>query len=368
MTKKTVKLLGAAMSIAALSTLALPIAHTVIGYVESMDLTLRDINLIEFSFWGVLVILAPLLSIGTMYSKLCDKEKMIAIMSIFTIGMISLSCAIRAANTWLYDVATGYVQPISNQILYVVFFFAASLLFYFSCRMKTLPDAEELLEGFRHYADDSNIEITPRELISEDFFLCNRPHEFIKFKKGTDVESIQGCVSFLTEDGYFSALGHEEDVRYIESGAIEIFDGDDNLGFAFKTTPAGLLGAFYNSEKYKGDKMKLRLFEDIEPGDAELWLPTYDGDFEKIPVELKLISPDCIECKRGKSRKAFPKVHIDGSAIIQDGKIAAVISGYDASRDVYTCISAEDTARELFSMAHKKRLLQSIRSFIDKVR
>lgn len=77
---KITKLLGIIFAVLTLLSLTAPLYKTNFTDGESMTLLLHGFDLYEFSAWGVVTALIPLLLIGIMFTKFSDKIKSALIM------------------------------------------------------------------------------------------------------------------------------------------------------------------------------------------------------------------------------------------------------------------------------------------------
>ena len=339
MNTKHLKTAGAISSALALISLALPVFKTVFDGGETWAATFRGINLVEFSPWGIIVLLVPLILSGIGYSKLNDAAKTMLNMSAFLLGLVSLYNAIYAMREWVYSHATGYVYVYGSFIIYAVLLIISAVLFHICCNIKQVTNTTS--------------SVSPIYIYNEDFILSDTVYKFSKFTKDTETIDFDGAISFSTEDGYFVALGQGENEEYINNGCIELFDGDDNVGFAIKTTPNGIFGSFYGWMLSPAKaKCKVKAFNDIYDGLAQLWLPN-----EKKVVEITVKDIADIYCRF--PEKCPNPFSLLGSPILQDGKIAAVLSDFDEHTGLFSCISAEIVAADLMQMVCKQRAIMA---------
>lgn len=341
MSKKVFKISGTVFAILTFTVLFFPWIH---GYCEAYTTT--GFGFTTISVWGRIIFILPIMILGLTFSKLSEKTKTIFLLGLYLLGGVSFYYTASIGIEWFRGIAEGYVRPNGLLFLYPVFMFLSLLLFYLSYNTKNCS----LLNLI-------GIEVCDK--VDEDIgelYLCSRPYTFGRFRKGEGLNRFPGCISFITEDGYFSALGHDENYSYLKEGCIEIFDGDDTTGFVMQMRTSGVYGSFYDGQKFSKDtKMRIAPFSSIESGKAELWLPSESG-FVKQQVEIKPNSPVYITCKLSSSKKN--STSIDGAVIVQNGKAIAVVSEYDAENDVYNCISASRVTVPLIYMAQEQKVLE----------
>ena len=134
MRKKIFKALATAFAVLSFASLALPLYDTYIGGTAvSAQITIRGLNLAEFSPWGGIIVLSPLLSAGAMYSKLTNNAKTLLL---FAIGLLNAGClcpANQAAKYWIYTQATGAVTDMPYLVLYASSLLVSLILFYLHC-------------------------------------------------------------------------------------------------------------------------------------------------------------------------------------------------------------------------------------------
>lgn len=108
------------------------------AYSTSADGTilLRGINFTEFSPWGNLVVLIPLIILGIMFSNLGYKAKLVLNMLLCAFGAVSIHNANVAARVWIYEQATGFVRTYGTHIVYGILLLCSCLCFYFYCNKK----------------------------------------------------------------------------------------------------------------------------------------------------------------------------------------------------------------------------------------
>lgn len=199
-----------------------------------------------------------------------------------------------------------------------------------------------------------------------------RQYLFIKHLKkfdGHGTEFFEGVVSFVTDDGYFASLGHSEDHAYLEKGAIDLYaqhgDADESevIGWALRTSPTGIHGKFADGYVPPVEcKMKVLPIKDIHLDSAEVWMPflasdpiRYTGKIVELPKESAMGS---IIFEADEANIIGIHKGIEGSVIVQDGKIAAVVRGVNGKH--LECVSAELVAVDLFRMMYEQSFVEKI--------
>lgn len=348
MSKKTWKVIGTFLTVMTLILMFFPwISAYHSGEVENVNLTATGFGLTEFSVWGVILLIMPIIILATIYSRLNSKVKTVMILAIYLFSQISLYCAVSAGMEFLREVSTQYVRPQVWMLLHPVIIFLSLLSFYLS------------------YNQKGSSELYPADIYNEEFVLFDRNVAFLKYKKGEQSAEFDGCISFATAEGHFAALGHGEDVKYITDGFLEAIDGDDSIGYAAKTTSYGIYGWFYKDCFYpQGIKMKIKPFADLEVGVAELWIPNEGDGFLRKKVKLDFGDIKRIECSV--IGEALENTNIDGAVITQGRRLVAVVSGYDEIRGAFTCVSAETVAADLMRMIADEKAWVLIRERNEK--
>lgn len=196
--------------------------------------------------------------------------------------------------------------------------------------------------------------------------VCARQYLYVMHLKrfdGQGTEFSEGVVSFVTDDGYFASLGHSEDHAYLEKGAIDLYaqhgdaDEPEVIGWALRTSPTGIHGKF--AEEYAPPvecKMKVLTMKELRLDSAEVWMPFLASDPIRYTVKIialpKESAMDSILFEADEPNIIGIHKGIDGSVIVQDGKIAAVVRR--AKGKHLECVSAELVAVDLFRMMYEQ--------------
>lgn len=202
--------------------------------------------------------------------------------------------------------------------------------------------------------------------------VCARQYLFVKHLKkfdGQGTEFSEGVVSFVTDDSYFASLGHGKDYACLEKGAIDLYaqhgdiDDPEVIGWALRASSTGIHGKFADGYTPPLEcKMKVLPIKDICLDSAEVWMPflasdpiRYTGKIVELPKESVMDSiifevdePNIIGIHKG----------IEGSVIVQDGKIAAVVRSMNGKH--LECVSAELVAADLFRTMYEQSFIGEI--------
>ena len=342
--KNFARVIGTIFALLAMASLFLPLYHAEIEVGDAWSVTLRGVNLVEFSAWGTLVRAIPLIFIAIAYSRLNIQTKTVLTLGVYALDIVSLQSANTAMRKWIYTEATGYVASYGNLIIYGGLVFSAVLFFYLYCNIAGKEESE-------------SVSVKPIDILKEKFLLCPHPVEFTKMEKRLPYEEFNGCMSFSTEEGYFTALGHGVDEKYIKNGCVEVADDDRLYGFAMRSTRHGVYGSFYEDYANAPCKKKILPYREVSASSATLLIPAEGGSFSEHPVTLNPVEMMNIGCY---PKEDVADTDIDGAVIIQHGKIAAVVSGYDAENAKFDCVSAELVAADLARMVYEQKVLEDM--------
>ena len=144
MMKKIVKYSAIAFALLSLLSLSLPVFSTRITDGEACNLVVKGYNLVEFSPWGGIVLLAPLLLLGLMLSKLRNTTKTVGLIILFTVNGVALYASTSSAYKWMCDISTGFVESHMYHVIYALLLFVAMVCFFVWCNcslnIKSLKD------------------------------------------------------------------------------------------------------------------------------------------------------------------------------------------------------------------------------------
>lgn len=350
---KLFKNMGVIFSVVSLLSLGLPILSTNITDGEAWNMVVRGYNMIEFSPFGGVVVLTPVLLIGLMLSKLNNNLKTVGILTLLLFDGFATSSAYSATYKWVFEQATGNIKSRQNQIIYFSLLVLAMICFYVDCNfirgrrisLKDLFLKKELLAE-------------PVEFSEQKFFLCNHRCDFAKYKENGETVEGKNNICFANEEGYFTALNDDDNEVYCD---IEPLGENGAIGYMMGDMPTGIYGMFYEDFDFKnGTEIKIKEYPDIKNGNAQLWIPDDNGEFKKEDISIKKLDVDDI---RFKSKLKFEDAII-GSAVIQDGDLVAIVTDYNEKKQEYKCISAELMATDLCRMIYEHRVFIAMKNRI----
>ena len=197
---------------------------------------------------------------------------------------------------------------------------------------------------------------------NKSVFICASPHLFVRDQDEDDPIVTEGCISFVTEHGFFAALGHNENpnsLPYEEAGVYALPEDEEEpllAGQVLCSTPAGIYGAFYDD--YTPPvvaQLEIAALQDLEADTAaELWMPIESGELHVFKGTIVALFPDkphpVLFLVQDES---FPGASFgsSGSVIVQGGKLVAILAGAnDDPATLLYCTSAEQMAEDLGRM------------------
>ena len=351
--KKIVKHIGIVFALLSLLSLFLPMFSTRITDGEFCNLVVKGYSLVEFSPWGGIVVLAPLVLLGLMLSKLRNTAQTVGLIVLFALNGVALCASTSAAYKWMCDVSAGFVEPCMYHVIYALLLFAAMVCFFVWCNcslnIKSLKD---------FFVGKERIEVEPIDYRNEKFFWCNKPYDFAKYKENGDVIMGESTLCFATSEGYFAGLNDGDPEEYFN---IEALDDDRAVAFVMGTMPTGIYGSFYEDQKFLKDldmMVNILPFNEIYQGEAELRISYQNGGFTCRDV---LVYPNTLNDIRVSSIDRLDDPPAIGAAVMQGEKLAAFIIGYDAEKHEYKCVSAEMMAIDLCRKIYEYRVYQAMK-------
>lgn len=354
MMKKIVKYSGIAFALLSLLSLSLPVFSTQITDGEACDLMVKGYNLVEFSPWGGIVLLTPLVLLGLMLSKLKNATKTVGLIILFVLNGVALCASTSAAYKWMCDVSTGFVEPHMYHVIYALLLFVAMVCFFMWCNcslnIKSLKD---------FFVEEERIEVEPVDYRTEKFYLCNKVYDSAKYKENGDVVNDKSTVCFATNDGYFVALDDSDTGEYF---TVELLENDGSIGFMMGNMPTGVYGVFYEDYNFRRDlEVGILPFDHIEKDGALVWILD-DNDEDGavghvVDVEVTANSLQDIRIKiLGESNE-----NIIGCAVVQGLSLVGFVTEYDVENNEYKCISAELLAVDLCRKIYEHRVWEKMR-------
>ncbi len=199
----------------------------------------------------------------------------------------------------------------------------------------------------------------------DQIYLCSVKHLFVRAAVEKSEETIsEGCVSFITSQGFFAALGHNEEPGAIPYDGSELYAFQPNseepvqAGKVLCSKPSGVYGAFYDDYFAPvRSKMGVAELRDLKIGEpAELYLSDENGKLSVIQGRIVALFPDKphpVLFEVDDSRFSGATEGCSGSVIIQGGRLAAVVAGANENPAVLLyCTSAEQMLSDLKEMIY----------------
>lgn len=125
------------------ASLFAPIYSTRIDGEAGDELVLRGFNLAEFSVWGCLLFSIPVLIFAITYSKISNAWKSMMLMALYIFSIIVFYNASIAADTWVREIAIGFVLCRPYQIISFVCIFASMICSFVFCNGNKKTSSEE---------------------------------------------------------------------------------------------------------------------------------------------------------------------------------------------------------------------------------
>ena len=196
----------------------------------------------------------------------------------------------------------------------------------------------------------------------DEVFLNAMQYLFVRTQKGRGTMLSEGCISFITQHGFFAALGHNEDLDALPYKGAELYaqhseeEEPPQAGRVLRSMPSGVYGALYDDYTPPVfSKLKVAPLNRLKAdAPAELWMPIGVGEPRVFRGKIAAIFPS-------KPHPVLFEVQDDlfpgaqfgcsGSVIVQDGRIAAVVAGANENpATLLCCTSAEQMAVDLYRM------------------
>lgn len=353
---KVLRVIGVVLALFSLLCLSFPIFSTNITDGESWHMVVKGYNMVEFSPWGSIVLITPVLLVGLMLSKLKYNFKTIGIFSLLMLDCFALSSAYSATYKWVLQQATGYVHLHMNQLFYILALFLSCVCFYIGCNYFSEGNKMKIENVF---LKDENIKVEPVDYRTEKFYLCNKAYDSAKYNENGDVVNDKSTICFATNEGYFAALDDKDSDEYF---TVELLEQDGAIGFIMGNMPTGIYGVFYEDYNFRRDlEVDILPFDRIEKDGALVWILVDDDEDgaagHVVDVQVTANSLQDIRVKIcGESNE-----NILGCAVMQGLSLVGLITEYDAENHEYKCISAELLAVDLCRKIYEHRVLEKIR-------
>ncbi len=138
----------------ALALCALPIMSANSGGIESCTLIIRGYNLIEFSAWGIISVLSPIVVFAIVLGHQTTSGKETKLLLLGMASMVSYAHSVTAGREWLVSVGGSLIDYQVGMLLYPIGLLVLFAIAYELCgrfgrrteRIRILPPLPELIE------------------------------------------------------------------------------------------------------------------------------------------------------------------------------------------------------------------------------
>lgn len=127
MSKKWLKRIITGLSFGAFALLSLPIFKV---SVDGTEYVVRGLNLPEFSVWGCIVLVIPLIILALLYSHMTITQKTVGIIGVQCANIIGVHSSLYGAKKWVEEISSHYVSPKPYLFAYVALVTVTLIIFY----------------------------------------------------------------------------------------------------------------------------------------------------------------------------------------------------------------------------------------------
>lgn len=127
MSKKWFKRMITGSSIGAFALLLLPVFKV---SVDGTEYVVRGLNLPEFSMWGCIVLMIPLIILALLYSHMTITQKTVGIIGVQCANLIGVHSSLYGAKKWVEEISSHYASPEPYLFAYVALVSIILILFY----------------------------------------------------------------------------------------------------------------------------------------------------------------------------------------------------------------------------------------------
>ncbi len=340
MKNKILLFTGTLFSLFAWLSLYMTSIRTYVGSATGWESCINGFDLIEYSPWGSIVVLIPLLTIACAFSKLGASGKTVMLTVLTVTANVSMYNACDTALEKLRQLTESRVIASANLCIYTAALMLSAISFYICFNLVKEQDTPPLLAEFP-------------DLYKEVFCLYAKPYTFLKYKDDGETDKSKARVVMATEQGYFATLKHPDTTEY---HSVEIVSDEEAVGFIMRTMPSGLFGSFYSHDEPVSHKMKILPYNEIKEGTAELWVSDGKADFKKSEIKLSASRIDDIRL----FNCSLTADDVKGALVVQNNRLACVVTEYDSNCTELKCISAELIAADLCRMVYEQRVHEAM--------
>lgn len=127
MVKNWIKRTITVLSVISFVLLLLPVFNV---DADGTEYVVRGINLTEFSVWGSIVLMIPLIILALLYSNMSVTQKTIGIMAIQCVHLIGVHSSFYETKEWVEQISSHYVSPEPYLFSYTSLITLTLILFY----------------------------------------------------------------------------------------------------------------------------------------------------------------------------------------------------------------------------------------------
>ena len=127
MSKKWFKRIITGLSVGAFALLLLPIFMV---SVDGTEYVVRGLNLPEFSVWGCIVLMIPLIILALLYSHMTITQKSVGIIGIQCANLIGVHSSLYGAKEWVEEISSHYASPEPYLFAYAALVTVTLIIFY----------------------------------------------------------------------------------------------------------------------------------------------------------------------------------------------------------------------------------------------
>lgn len=127
MSKKWFKRIITGLSVGAFALLLLPVFKV---SVDGTEYVVRGINLTEFSAWGFIVLIIPLIILELLYSHIAVPQKTVGIIALQCVNLVGVYNSFCESKEWVEEIASHYASPEPYLFAYTALVTITLIIFY----------------------------------------------------------------------------------------------------------------------------------------------------------------------------------------------------------------------------------------------